>query len=249
MSIERLIYIYTLSDPITKEIRYVGKTVQKPTYRLSQHISQSRCSNKKDYCHCWIKSLLNKELEPVINIIEKTYDINRECYWIKYYKDNNYKLTNLHEGGDKAGLGTKRTIEQIENIRKGRIKNSNFNIHELDDNFQTIKIWNNYSDISIYLSKSFQTVHSSIKKKCKINNKLFLFEKDIKIVKQFYIDKLIKVENIYTKEIINFRTWMDFKIYFKCSNKILENYLNNDKLYLNIYIITKKLNKYDKLPK
>lgn len=235
MSIERLIYIYTLSDPITKEIRYVGKTVQKPTYRLSQHISQSRCNNKKDYCHCWIKSLLNKKLEPIINIIEKTYDINRECYWIKYYKDNNYKLTNLQEGGDKAGLGTKRTFEQIENIRKGRIKNSNFNIHELDNNFQTIKIWNNYSDLSIYLNLSIQDIHSRIRRMNKIKNNYFILKENI----LNFLKSKITVKNIKTNNIVYFNKWKDFTIYFNCSNKILENYLNIDKLYLNKYLITK----------
>jgi len=240
MSIERLIYIYTLSDPITKEIRYVGKTVQKPTYRLSQHISQSRCTNKKDYCHCWIKSLLNKDLEPVINIIEKTYDVNRECYWIKYYKDNNYKLTNLQEGGDKAGLGTKRTIEQIENIRKGRIKNSKFEICELNKDFKILKIWDSYSDLSIHLNLNLQDINSRIKRMHKIKNNYFILKKDLN---DFLKDKL-KIINIKDNTLKYFNSWKEFTIYFNCSNKIIENYLNINKLYLDKYLILKNKN-YD----
>ena len=101
----RLIYIYTLSDPRTDRVRYVGKTVQHPKNRLASHISTSKHGRKKDYCHCWIKSLLNEGLKPIMNIVEETYDINRETYWINYYRDKEEKLTNFTDGGELGNLG------------------------------------------------------------------------------------------------------------------------------------------------
>ena len=101
----RLIYIYTLSDPKTGRVRYVGKTVQLPKNRLTSHISTSKHNRKKDYCHCWIKSLLNEDLKPIMNIIEETYDVNRETYWINYYRNKEEKLTNFTDGGELGNLG------------------------------------------------------------------------------------------------------------------------------------------------
>lgn len=46
------VYIYGLTDPITEEIRYIGKSIR-PTERLSNHC------NEKSNCHRsnWIQSL------------------------------------------------------------------------------------------------------------------------------------------------------------------------------------------------
>jgi hypothetical protein len=97
------IHIYCLKDPITNEIRYIGKTIQDPLKRYCSHISQSKNNRKKDYCHCWIKSLLNKNLKPILEIIENTTDITRESFYIFKYKSN--KLTNFTNGGELGNIG------------------------------------------------------------------------------------------------------------------------------------------------
>lgn len=117
----KLIYIYTLSDPMTEEVRYVGKTIRNPKYRLNSHISVSKLNKKKDYCHSWIRSLLNKGQFPVLKIIEETFLLSRETYWIKYYKEkSNTNLTNYTEGGECSRLlpGTirKRTAKHTAKI-------------------------------------------------------------------------------------------------------------------------------------
>jgi len=100
----RLIYIYTLSCPLSNQVRYVGKTIQNPKYRYSSHLSQSKNNKKKDYTHCWIKSLLKKELKPILNIVEQTQDIKRETFWINHYRKITH-LTNFTNGGELGNLG------------------------------------------------------------------------------------------------------------------------------------------------
>ena len=43
--------IYALCDPITKVIRYIGKTIVKLNVRLSQHVSASK-KGRKNHLHC-----------------------------------------------------------------------------------------------------------------------------------------------------------------------------------------------------
>jgi hypothetical protein len=101
---EKKYEIYQLKDPITNEIKYVGVTTNGLSKRLSQHISDVK-RRPELYKAKWINSLLKQNLKPVIELIE-VCDIltweEREIYWIKKYKDEGLKLTNLHPGG--AGI-------------------------------------------------------------------------------------------------------------------------------------------------
>lgn len=89
-----IIYIYALKNPITDEVRYVGKTsnIRK---RYTQHISDKRQTHKRS----WIDSLLKEDLKPIIEILEVCDSITweeREIYWMMQY-DN---LTNHKPGGN-----------------------------------------------------------------------------------------------------------------------------------------------------
>lgn len=89
--------IYKLIDPRDEKVKYVGKTIRTLEYRLYQHL---QCYNKtkKD---SWIKSLLSKNLEPRIELIEQCDEIiweDRERFWIKFYKTKG-DLKNMTEGG------------------------------------------------------------------------------------------------------------------------------------------------------
>jgi len=95
--------IYSLKHPITKEIRYIGKTSQSLKTRLYQHIYEATKKGFKTHKISWIKSLKNKGLIPVIDIIEEVpeSEVNDvEKYWIQQLKLCGYKLTNLTDGGD-----------------------------------------------------------------------------------------------------------------------------------------------------
>lgn len=101
--------IYTLSDPVTNEIRYVGKTEKSLLKRFNEHLS------KKDrtYKSCWIQSLLSTGNKPIIELLDEVrYEdwIFWEQYWIFQLKSWGVNLTNLTKGGDGIS-GYKHTIE------------------------------------------------------------------------------------------------------------------------------------------
>ena len=62
-------YIYALVDPITFEIRYIGKT-NNQYQRYHQHLSEN---NKTYKCH-WVQSLLARGLLPILQILEEVDD-------------------------------------------------------------------------------------------------------------------------------------------------------------------------------
>ena len=106
-----MICIYVLRDPITSEIRYVGKTKQKLYARLSSHKRYSRETTRPTHTTNWIKTLLNSNLVPIIECIEIVSENNwqeRERYWIQYYRNQQVKLTNTLGGGQGAygGINT-----------------------------------------------------------------------------------------------------------------------------------------------
>ena len=90
------IYIYALKHPETKEVRYIGKSIN-PDVRYKYHLYNA--GKFKRHSSLWIKSLLDINLLPEIEIIEECDETNweeREQYHIKQY-DN---LTNHTLGGD-----------------------------------------------------------------------------------------------------------------------------------------------------
>ena len=58
--------IYTLSDPITGLVRYVGKT-RNPKQRIRNHLGKRENNHKGN----WIESLRRQGLEPVVNFIDE----------------------------------------------------------------------------------------------------------------------------------------------------------------------------------
>lgn len=90
--------IYVLKDPVSGEVRYVGKTSTTLEARLKSHLGYTA----KNHRSFWLNSLKIKNLKPTIELIEKctiTDWQEREIYWIQYYKDSGAKLTNSTSGG------------------------------------------------------------------------------------------------------------------------------------------------------
>lgn len=92
------IFIYTLANPITKEVRYVGKT-NNLKVRFWHHLK----TKKNTHSSSWIKSLKNQGLKPEMEILEKC-DLSNweflEKYWISQFKAWGFNLTNLTDGGE-----------------------------------------------------------------------------------------------------------------------------------------------------
>lgn len=109
-------YIYTLLDPVTKEVRYIGKTIQPLKYRLTSHINSSKKGN--NYRINWIKSILNKNNKPLIRLLDEcpwNQSQKREIFWIDLFKEQGFNLVNNTIGGEGC-IGVKRSKEFVQNI-------------------------------------------------------------------------------------------------------------------------------------
>lgn len=97
----RQVAIYSLLDPDTIEIRYVGKSID-PKERLKHHMSRAGLQ-----VHCratnWKKSILNRGLIPLLGILEMVPEEiwqEREQFWIQKLLDEGCDLTNTTKGGE-----------------------------------------------------------------------------------------------------------------------------------------------------
>lgn len=122
-----MVNIYTLSDPITGEIRYVGKTVSMLNERLSSHIYNTKRNNTRNTA--WIKSLLKNGNKPVIELIETISDENWqfwEQHYISLFRSYGFNLNNHTLGGDLDNTGKKWSPELREKHRLSRLNNPNY---------------------------------------------------------------------------------------------------------------------------
>lgn len=99
MTEKKQYFIYLLSCPITNEPKYVGQS-RNPQKRFKQHcrLNDNLANTKR--CN-WLKSLIEKELKPIMTILETDLDCydRAEKKWIKHYKDLGFDLTNGNSGG------------------------------------------------------------------------------------------------------------------------------------------------------
>ncbi len=105
MESTKIIYIYTLINPLDNQIFYVGYT-NNPRIRLNSHI-KNKYNYDKDII---IENIILNEQKPILNIIdeceyifnlkENMFEHERlEIYYIKKFRDNGILLTNMTEGG------------------------------------------------------------------------------------------------------------------------------------------------------
>jgi group I intron endonuclease len=165
---ETKIYIYSLSDPRTNEVRYIGKSVN-PKRRLNEHLKKFTGSHKSN----WIKSLLNIGLMPIIEIVEICNDSNwceREKYWISQFGN----LTNGTEGGEDGRMLS--SVRKRMSIINSGVNNPNYGKKASEETRKKIS----ESLINRNLSKEHK---NAIKKsvysvRILVNNKLYESYKD-----------------------------------------------------------------------
>lgn len=113
--VEQKIKIYTLADPNTNEIRYVGKTKNSLEKRFGSHCSKSK--TRKSHCYNWIQSLKANNQKPIIELIDLVSKKEWQ-FWEKHYislfKSWGFNLCNHLQGGD----GPEGGYTFSENIRK-----------------------------------------------------------------------------------------------------------------------------------
>jgi GIY-YIG catalytic domain len=108
------IFIYTLSDPITNQILYCGKTLNLKE-RLRKHLNEKYNFKKRN----WILNLKEMNLKPKMEILEicdySNWEI-MEKYWISQLKCWGFNLYNISEGGENGSVGYRHTLEARQKI-------------------------------------------------------------------------------------------------------------------------------------
>jgi hypothetical protein len=117
-------FIYSLSDPITQEVRYIGKA-----NNIKERVKHHMSINKKDdktHRRNWIASLKEKGLKPIVDVVDEVQFSEWEFWEIHYislYKSWGFKLTNSQKGGN-AGNDFKKYSEgtklKMRNAQLGR---------------------------------------------------------------------------------------------------------------------------------
>jgi len=221
----RTIYIYSLKDPETNEIRYVGKTTNITT-RLKAHITRSR--HNKYHSARWVQSVIKRGFRPIIELVEECTEenwIEREKYWIAYYRER-FDLTNVLDGGEGGStfgrLGKPWSDEQRKNnaiartgLNVNRTKEGNYNRkkgvrayydknkkpvlqYDLDGKF--IREWESAVDAGKELKISYSDINRSCKKEG-YTSAGFQWQYKVGEVKM-EINKYVKPENGSNVEVI-----------------------------------------------
>jgi len=219
-------YLYTLKDPITNIVKYVGYS-KNPKRRLWEHIRDAK-RGLKTYKSCWVKSLLDIQQVPIMEIIkdcEYHEDILvEEINLIRNLKEENIQLTNLTNGGD-GRSGVKLPDDHtFLNYNLGR-KMSDDSRKKLSESRKGIKFTDDHrkklSLKKIGISRSVESINkqiltTSIKIEVIIGDVHHIFDKKKDAVKftgvnANQIDKLIK-ENKKSRKGYLFKLYVDFVI-------------------------------------
>lgn len=115
---DKIIVIYGLICPTEKIVRYVGKSSQIEE-RYKQHLFTYENTHKDN----WIKKLKKLNMKPKFIILEYAPNnwINREKWWIEYFKDRSNKLTNISPGGYGPNSCSQETRKKISESNMGRV--------------------------------------------------------------------------------------------------------------------------------
>jgi hypothetical protein len=225
------IIIYDLSCPITGNIRYVGKTSRKINERLAQHISD--VSRKNNHVQCWIKSLLNNNLKPIITILDEV-DVNDWVFWEKHYislfKTFNFNLCNHTEGG-----------EQPSNMNSLSAK------AKRAETIKTSKAW---KEGKVKQAAKLKSLHKEGKIKFGFAHLNEIERKEIgnKIKENNPRKRTIKIEQLDNQAILNFYSIKEMAKYFNCNIGTVRDFIYSkraSKVFKNYFLLENK-NKYDR---
>jgi DNA-binding XRE family transcriptional regulator len=113
------IYIYSLSDPDSGQLRYIGKSIR-PKGRYWNHcLEKSKCHRTN-----WIQSLVKAGKRPVLGILEilSPHEDWQEAErrWIAHGHHHGWPLTNTTEGGEGVPGLSGESKERLLRTWKGR---------------------------------------------------------------------------------------------------------------------------------
>lgn len=111
-----MIIIYMLVDPVSEDVKYIGKTKRTLSERLNAHMYELKYNTKKVN---WVKSMKTKGLVPSIIELD-VVDDNEANFWeihyISLFKSWNIPLLNATPGGDGLPIGYKHSEETKQKI-------------------------------------------------------------------------------------------------------------------------------------
>lgn len=212
--------IYVLIDPITGEIKYVGKTTNDLIVRLIGHISEVSRNRMFIDKQQWIKFLLLQGYCPIIKLIEECpikILSEREVYWINFYKKD-FELLNIVFNND----------EKLAEFRS-HMKSIKIYQYDLEGNF--IKEWESISEAGNFYNLDIGNICASAKNKRKISGgfqwkyykatkvKEYTIDTFKKTVYQYNLDGELIAEFLSAREVPN----VPFKLISKCCNNKLKS--------------------------
>lgn len=235
------VFIYTLSHPITNEIRYIGKTKQSLYNRYADHISIKNNRNKLNYhSKNWIKSLLKDNLKPKIELLDIVDEFNweiEEIFYISYFRYLGFNLINYQKGGKKGNTGLKWKLS--DNTKKNKfeiLKNSKINKHILYDlKGNVINKYDNIIIASELLNIQYAKLYQIIKYKNLIDKKFILLKEEEEFNTNLLKRKCRKILIYNNTEELIFNSQKECSKYLKLSlstiNQIVNNKITNNTCY------------------
>lgn len=159
-------FIYALLDPISKNIRYIGKS-NNPIKRFKEHINKSKLT--VTHKNNWILKLSKNNLKPILCIIDEVSIkewVFWETYWISQCKTWGFNLVNTTEGGDGCSLTNKGSFNKGSNCVPIIAVNKTL------DKFYQFK---STKDASDKLNINAKNIYSALSKKSKTKTSRGLF--------------------------------------------------------------------------
>lgn len=120
-------YIYALTDPTSNEVRYIGKTNELQR-RYTAHLAHATNENDRSHRANWIRKLASQGREPgmiVLEVCDESEWRERERHWIRYYRDQDARLTNGDDGGHGGNKMSPEVRARLSRARRG-VNNPNY---------------------------------------------------------------------------------------------------------------------------
>lgn len=247
--------IYYLVDPVTDEIRYVGRTKNSLKARLNGHLSKTR-KGEVSHKNSWIRKLLSQELKPRIVEVKKVTGWHEsyleEIRIIGKLLKNGFNLTNCYDRGEghlrnemseesKKHLSAK--IRQLHKDGKLHSKRRKVLMFDLDGNFiqEFISLRDCAKWLKIkpkHLDSYFSRGDKTLKGWQIIREGETAPTKYIKPIRKGKGVKKIYLLNISSGSYISFNSRKDcLEFLGKTSNSYIHTYLDKDKICQNKYKI------------
>jgi hypothetical protein len=146
MTLQSNSFIYSLVDPITLEVRYIGQTTcgyqrYKDHCKISENDGDSYRAN-------WLRSLIKKDLKPILSVLKYTDDLDYwEKYFISVFANSGAKLVNAESGGRSNFTFRQETKDKIAATLRDNHKDYKYKLrHSRVRGGKPVLVYNLYGD-------------------------------------------------------------------------------------------------------